>query len=138
MEKTFRISKDAHSVFEILQKLLSKGVIIYSCEDNLKFGGDYVSSTVMAHSFGLVADITEEINSRLTKEALASRKQAGKTLGRPRGRKNTNLKLDAKKEQIQELFKFGKSAPEICRLLNIPRSSLWVYVKEHPEVRELA
>ena len=122
-------------MFKILQKLLSKGVIIYSCEDNLKFGGDYVSSTVMAHSFSLVADITEEINSRLTKEALASRKQAGQKLGRPRGRKNNSQKWDCKKNKIKKLFKAGKTEPEICRLLDIPRSSLFVYVKAHPELK---
>ena len=136
LEKTFRLGKDVRIISEMLQKLLSKGVIIYSCEDDLKFGGDYISSTVMAHAFGLVADIAEEVRSRLTKEALALCKSSGQKLGRPHGRKNTSQKWDSKKNQIRRLFRSGKSNAEICRLLNIPRSSFFVYVKDHPELRE--
>ena len=135
LEKTFRLGKDVRIITMTLQELLNKGVIVCSCEDGLKFGGDYVSSTVMAHAFGVVSHIAEEVRSRLTKEALALRKQAGQKLGRPLGRKNSGQKLDAKKHQIQKLLKSGKTEPEICRLLNIPRSSLFVYVKAHPELK---
>ena len=135
LEKTFRLGKDVRSITELLQKLLSRGVVIFSCEDDLKFGGDYVSSTVMAHAFGVVAHIAEDVRSQLTKEALTLRKQAGQTLGRPRGRKNAGRKWDTKKDQIRKLFESGKSEPEICRMLNIPRSSLWMYVKSHPELK---
>ena len=92
LEKTFRLGKDIRTITTILQELLRKGVIICSCEDNLKFGGDYVSQTVMAHMFGVVTDIAEELRSRLTKEALASRKKNGQVLGRPLGRKNSSQK----------------------------------------------
>ena len=135
LEKTFRLGKDVCSVTSLLKELLNKGVIILSCEDGLTFGGDYLSSTVMSHVFGIVSELTGEMRSRLTKEALLSRKQNGQKLGRPHGRKNAGQKLDAKKNQIQELFQNGKTEPEICRLLEIPRSSLWTYVKEHPELR---
>ena len=135
LEKTFRLGKDIRTITTILQELLRKGVIICSCEDNLKFGGDYVSQTVMAHMFGVVTDIAEELRSRLTKEALASRKKNGQVLGRPLGRKNSSQKWDSKKEQIQQLLQSGKTEPEICRMLKIPRSSLFVYVKAHPELK---
>ncbi len=135
LEKTFRLGKEIRSISEILQQLLSKGVKVCSCKDNITFGEDYVSSTVMAHAFGLVANIAEEVRSALTKEALALRKREGQTLGRPRGRKNTSQKWDAKKEQIRKLLLSGKTEPEICRMLNIPRSSLFVYVKDHPELK---
>lgn len=135
LEKTFRLGKEIRSISEMLQQLLSKGVKVCSCEDNITFGGDYVSSAVMAHAFGLVANIAEEVRSALTKEALTLRKQAGQTLGRPRGRKNAGRKLDTKKEQIRKLLRSGKTEPEICRMLNIPRSSLFVYVKDHPELK---
>ncbi|MBR4126050.1 MAG: recombinase family protein [Alphaproteobacteria bacterium] len=136
LEKTFRLGKDIRTITAIMQELLQKGVIICSCEDDLKFGGDSASSKTMAHMLGVVTDIVEELRSRLTKEALTSRKLAGQTLGRPRGRKNNNHKLDVKKNEIRKLLWSGKTEPEICRLLNIPRSSLFVYVKDHPELRE--
>ena len=136
LEKTFRLGKDIRTITAIMQELLQKGVIICSCEDDLKFGGDSASSKTMAHMLGVVTDIVEELRSRLTKEALTSRKLAGQKLGRPQGRKNNNRKLDVKKNEIQKLLRSGKTEPEICRLLNIPRSSLFVYVKDHPELRE--
>lgn len=136
LEKTFRLGKDIRTITVIMQELLQKGVIICSCEDDLKFGGDSASSKTMVHMLGVVTDIVEELRSRLTKEALTSRKLAGQTLGRPRGRKNNNHKLDVKKNEIRKSLRLGKTEPEICRLLNIPRSSLFVYVKDHPELRE--
>ena len=134
LEKTFRLGKDIRTITAIMQELLQKGVIICSREDDLKFGGDS-SSKVMAHMLGVVTDIAEELRSRLTKEALSLRKQNGQTLGRPLGRKNNNHKLDIKKNEIRKLLRTGKTEPEICRLLNIPRSSLFVYVKAHPELK---
>ncbi|MBR4127554.1 MAG: recombinase family protein [Alphaproteobacteria bacterium] len=135
LEKTFRLGKDIRTITAIMQDLLQKGVVICSCEDDQKFGGDSASSKTMAHMLGVVTDIVEELRSRLTKEALTSRKLAGQKLGRPRGRKNNNHKLDVKKNEIRKLLQSGKTEPEICRLLNIPRSSLFVYVKDHPELK---
>ncbi len=137
LEKTFRLGKDIRTITAIMQDLLQKGVIICSCEDDLKFGGDAASSKAMAHMLGVVTDIVEELRSRLTKEALTSRKLTGQKLGRPLGRKNNNHKLDVKKNEIRKLLQSGKTEPEICRLLNIPRSSLFVYVKDHPELKNL-
>lgn len=136
LEKTFRLGKDIRTITAIMQDLLQKGVVICSCEDDQKFGGDSASSKAMAHMLGVVTDIVEELRSRLTKEALTSRKLAGQKLGRPRGRKNNNHKLDVKKNEIRKLRRSGKTEPEICRLLNIPRSTLFVYVKDHPELME--
>lgn len=136
LEKTFRLGKDIRTITAIMQDLLQKGVVICSCEDNITFGGDSASSKAMAHMLGVVTDIVEELRSRLTKEALTSRKLAGQKLGRPRGRKNNNHKLDVKKNEIRKLLRSGKTEPEICRLLNIPRSTLFVYVKDHPELME--
>ena len=134
LEKTFRLGKDIRTITAIMRELLEKGVIICSCEDDLKFGGDS-SSKLMAQMLGVVTDIAEELRSCLTKEALTLRKQAGQKLGRPLGRKNNNHKLDVKKNEIRKLLRTGKTEPEICRLLNIPRSSLFVYVKAHPELK---
>jgi putative DNA-invertase from lambdoid prophage Rac len=136
LEKTFRLGKDLRTIAATLQVLLSNGVTIHSCEDGLKFGGDYISSTTMAYLFGVVSEIAEELRSRLTKEALAFRKREGKVLGRPLGKKSKSRKLDAQKERIQKLMRAGKKEPEISRLLKIPRASLWLYIKEHPELKE--
>lgn len=135
IEKLFRFGKDIRAITAIMRELLQKGVVICSCEDNLKFGEDDVLSQVMARIFGIVTDTAEELQSRLTKEALASRRRNGQTLGRPSGRKNARQKWDSQKTQIQQSLRAGKSRSEICRQLGIPRSSLWKYVADHPELK---
>ena len=35
----------------------------------------------------------------------------------------------------EKTFRPEKTKPEICRLLNIPRASLFAYVKDHPELK---
>ena len=47
LEKTFRLGKDIRTITAIMQDLLQKGVVICSCEDDQKFGGDSASSKTM-------------------------------------------------------------------------------------------
>lgn len=136
VEKMFRLGRDVRAIISLLQELLSKGVIIYSCNDSLKLGENPTTNAEFVRTLGVLANITDELRSSLTKEALASRKRSGYALGRPKGKKNSSQKLDAKKNQISELLRCGKKEPEICRLLRIPRTSLYYYVKSHPELTE--
>ena len=136
LEKTFRLGNGVSSILKMLQVLLRRGVIIYSCEDGIQFGGDYVSATTMAYVFGLVADITDEVRSEVTKEALRQVKSQGRSIGRPKGSKNGAYKLDKKKDQIHKLLQKGKSKADVCRLLSIPPTSLYYYIKDHPELTE--
>ncbi len=136
LEKTFRLGNGVSSILKILQDLLRKGVVIYSCEDGIQFGGDAVSAATMAYVFGLVADITDEVRSEVTKEALRQVKSQGRSIGRPKGAKNGAYKLDKKKKEIRSLLRSGKTKAEVCRLLSIAPTSLYYYIKDHPEVTE--
>lgn len=104
VEKTFRLAKDVRSIAALLEVLLSKGVIICSCEDEVRFGGEGESSARMAYLFGMVAKIAEELRSQLTKEGLENAQAAGRTLGRPRGRLNKRSKLSDHADEIAELL----------------------------------
>ena len=136
LEKTFRLGNGVSSILKILQDLLRKGVVIYSCEDGIQFGGDAVSAATMAYVFGLVADITDEVRSEVTKEALRQVKSQGRSIGRPKGAKNGAYKLDKKKKEIRSLLKSGKTKAEVCRQLSIAPTSLYYYIKDHPELTE--
>lgn len=136
LEKTFRLGNGVSSILKILQDLLRKGVVIYSCEDGIQFGTDAVSAATMAYVFGLVADITDEVRSEVTKKALRQVKSQGRSIGRPKGAKNGAYKLDKKKKQIRSLLKSGKTKAEVCRLLSIAPTSLYYYIKDHPELTE--
>ena len=135
VEKTFRLGKYVRSISATLQCLLSKGVVIYSCEADLSFGGDYKTSSVMAHAFGVVADIAQEVRSQLTKEALRLRKQAGRKLGRPLGSANKNHKLDGCSRELRRLLGEGVPMTKVARKFNVDINTLRRYLKLHPKIK---
>ncbi len=49
-----------------------------------------------------------------TKEALAKRREAGKPLGRPKGRQSAKLKLDNRKQEIMMYLDKGISKRKEC------------------------
>ena len=136
IEKTSRLGNGISSVLKTLQNLLHKGVTVLSCADGKKFGGDYVSATSMAYAFSMVTEIVAEVRSQTTKKGLKQAREQGATLGRPKGAKNSRHKWDNKKKQILDLFKSGKNKAEICRELNMPRSSLYCHIKVNPELKK--
>lgn len=128
VEKTFRLAKDVRSIAALLEALLSKGVIICSCEDGLRFGGEGETSAQMAYLFGMVAKIAEELRSQLTKEGLESTRAAGRTLGRPCGRLNKRSKLSDHADEIAELLHQGCSRNKIARTLHVHPNTLKSFI----------
>lgn len=128
VEKTFRLAKDVRSIAALLEALLSKGVIICSCEDGVRFGGEGESSAQMAYLFGMVAKIAEELRSQLTKEGLENAQAAGRTLGRPRGCLNKRSKLSDHADEIAELLHQGCSRNKIARTLHVHPNTLKSFI----------
>lgn len=137
VEKTFRLAKDVRSIAALLEALLSKGVIICSCEDGVRFGGEGESSARMAYLFGMVAKIAEELRSQLTKEGLENAQAAGRTLGRPRGRLNKRSKLSDHADEIAELLHQGCSRNKIARTLHVHPNTLKSFIQKKQNLMEL-
>ena len=137
VEKTFRLAKDVRSIAALLEALLSKGVIICSCEDGVRFGGEGESSAQLAYLFGMVAKIAEELRSQLTKEGLENAQAAGRTLGRPRGRLNKRSKLSDHADEIAELLHQGCSRNKIARTLHVHPNTLKSFIQKKQNLMEL-
>ena len=137
VEKTFRLAKDVRSIAALLEVLLSKGVIICSCEDEVRFGGEGKTSAQMAYLFGMVAKIAEELRSQLTKEGLENAQAAGRTLGRPRGRLNKKSKLSDHADEIAELLHQGCSRNKIARTLHVHPNTLKSFIQKKQNLMEL-
>ena len=137
VEKTFRLAKDVRSIAALLEALLSKSVIICSCEDGVRFGGEGESSAQMAYLFGMVAKIAEELRSQLTKEGLENAQAAGRTLGRPRGRLNKRSKLSDHADEIAELLHQGCSRNKIARILHVHPNTLKSFIQKKQNLMEL-
>ena len=137
VEKTFRLAKDVRSIAALLEALLSKGVIICSCEDGVRFGGEGEASAQMAYLFGMVAKIAEELRSQLTKEGLETAQAAGRTLGRPRGCLNKRSKLSDHADEIAELLHQGCSRNKIARTLHVHPNTLKSFIQKKQNLMEL-
>ena len=137
LEKTFRLAKDVRTIALLLERLLNRGVLICSCEDDLRFGGESETTASLAELFGVVAKVAEELCSQLTKEGLEDAKAAGQVLGRPRGRLNKRTKLTGRGEEIAQLLKNGYSRNKIAQMMHVHPNTLNGFIKKDARLSEL-
>lgn len=93
-----------------------------TAKDGYTLGND-IQSKVMAFAFGLSAEIERDMISRRTKEALAIRKENGVNIGRYRGSRAKNSKIDIQK--AKELIAQGYKKSEVARILGVHRVTLY-------------
>ena len=86
------------------------GLLVLIVEATTKSGHEPTSL------FSLFAELERDLISLRTKEALAAKKQQGKTLGKPKGTIQKS-KFDADLERIKDLLKLGLSVRKIATLL---------------------
>ena len=137
LEKTFRLAKDVRTIALLLERLQNRGVLICSCEDDLRFGGESETTASLAELFGVVAKVAEELRSQLTKEGLEDAKAAGQVLGRPRGRLNKRTKLTGRGEEIAQLLKNGYSRNKIAQMMHVHPNTLNGFIKKDARLSEL-
>lgn len=127
-----RIARSTLQVLEVLQHCTDHHIHVHIAKQKMRFDGS-MQSKITATVLGMAAEIEREFISMRTKEALAARKKNGMILGRPRG-PATKLRLDAKKDQIQDLLSKGVSKRSIAKVIECPPSTLYDYIR----VRKLA
>ena len=125
-----RLGRSMLEIMELLSILLRKGVELHVVK-NRQVLKDDLQSKVFAMAFSIAAEIERELISHRTKEALKKRKAEGKPLGRPKG--SFSSPLDKHWEQIKELREKGVSIASIAKILGVPYSTLWSYLKRREE-----
>lgn len=126
-----RLGRDLLNIMGILHFSMEKKLKIVAIKENYELG-DNINSKVLAFAFGLSAEIERCLISARTKEALAKRKADGVILGRPNGRDYKIL--SEQKELVFELLHSGISKVDIISRLGIKRSSLYNFIKKHPQL----
>lgn len=124
-----RLGRTLFMVMRILEDLMTRGVKLYSHKDGFELA-DNIASKVLAFAFGLAAEIERTMLSQRTKEALARKRAEGVILGRPKGRKNSKVKLTGMAAEIKALMDDGISQRTIAKMLKVDRNTLAKFVHE--------
>ena len=125
-----RMARSTLQVLEILECCMQRGVSVHIAKQRMVLD-DSMPSRITATVLGLAAEIERELISMRTTEALAKRKAAGKTLGRPKGKQSAKLKLDAREQEIKMYLAKGISKRSIAKLVDCAPSTLYYWLKRH-------
>ena len=124
-----RMARSTLQVLEILEIATDKCVAVHVVKQDMIFAETPdMTSTIMATVLGLAAQIEREFVSQRTKEALAARKQAGMTLGRPRG-PAARHKLDDREMEIRGLLDKRVNKRAIAKIVDCAPSTLYDWLK---------
>jgi DNA invertase Pin-like site-specific DNA recombinase len=125
-----RMARSTLQVLEILECCMQRGLSVHIAKQRMVLD-DSMPSRITATVLGLAAEIERELISMRTTEALAKRKAAGKTLGRPKGKQSASLKLDAKEQEIRMYLAKGISKRSIAKLVDCAPSTLYNWLKRN-------
>jgi DNA invertase Pin-like site-specific DNA recombinase len=125
-----RMARSTLQVLEILECCMHRSIFVHIAKQQMVLD-DKLPSRITATVLGLAAEIERELISMRTKEALQSRKAAGKLLGRPKGRQSTKLKLDTRKQEIVTYLDKGISKRSIAKLVDCAPSTLYYWLERH-------
>lgn len=132
-----RFGRSLYMVLDFFGKCLDRGCRIYTIKDSFQLG-DNLQSKVIAFALTLSAEVERKLISQRTKEALAYRKSQGKRLGRPSGVHTSPVqqKLQDQSPRIHDLLLQQVPCSRIARQLHVSPSSLYLFLRQHPELRE--
>ncbi len=123
-----RLGRSVMEVMSILNVLMNKKVKVMSIKEGYELG-DTLDSKILAFAFSLSADIERKMISSRTKEALARKKQEGRTLGRPKGSLSKETKLTGKDQDIKALLQKRIPLSSIARIMGVHRLTVKSYIE---------
>ena len=125
-----RLGRKLFMIMSILEHCMKVGAKVYTVKDNYELG-DNIQSKVLAFAFALSAEIERDLISQRTKEALAHKKANGIHIGRPKGSRNKNHKLDGREQVIRNYLLGGGSKMQLCRKLKTSIPTLNKFIKDN-------
>ena len=130
------ITSIGHKISQIadnIENLISENFRLISAKENLSFDNSK-QTKVLLKGVRLSIDIRNSMVSIITTNALKRRKQEGKVLGFPAGRKKKSL-LEQHKYKIMQMLSQGKTKNEIAINIGCSRGLIFKYLHDHPELK---
>ena len=123
------------NIVENIEFLVSSGFEIISIKENLKLDSSE-ETTQLVKGIKLSIDIRNSVLSTITKKALDNRKAKGFKLGPAFGNKRKKSWSDFE-APIIKMLSSGMSRQAVADKLGISTTSLYNFIKLHPELRKL-
>ena len=123
-----RLGRSMLECMEIIAIAMQRGIRIYTVKGNWQLD-DSIQSKVMAMVFSMASEIERDLISKRTRESLASKRQAGVKLGRPKGPGKS--KLDAYRPEIEALLNNGSSQKFIAGRYKVTEATFCNWLKKN-------
>ena len=121
-----RIARSITQIFEVIEIVKEKNIVLYSLKENVCSSDKSITSTVATTIFALVAQIERDLISLRTKEAMQAKKAQGLKLGRPKGKGKS--KLDEYKDEILKLVELHVPKTVIARQYSTTTTNLYKFL----------
>jgi DNA invertase Pin-like site-specific DNA recombinase len=125
-----RLGRSTAEIISLVNALIKRSIRVIIIKQNLDISKHDMNSKIIITLFSLFAELERDMISLRTKEALASKKLQGITLGKPKGTIQKS-KFDKDLEKIKELLGYGLSGRKIATVLGYTSHiALNTYIKK--------
>lgn len=111
-----RLGRSTAEIIALVNALIKRNIRVIIIKQNLDISKHDMNSKIIITLFSLFAELERDMISLRTKDALASKKLQGITLGKPKGTIQKS-KFDKDVEKIKELLGYGLSGRKIAKVL---------------------
>ena len=118
-----RLGRNMLMIMSILNYCSERKLKIHTIKDNFDLD-DNIGSKIIAFAFALASEIERNLISQRTREALAAKKAAGATLGRPKGMSRKARKICEEAVKIERQLSQGESLTKVARRYKVHRNTL--------------
>lgn len=133
-----RLGRSMLECMEILSIAMQKGINVFAVKGNWQLDKS-IQSKIIAMAFSMAAEIERDLISKRTTEALRARREAGISLGRPKGPGKS--KLDCHKTEIEALLNNGATKKFIALRYGTTPGNLHNWLNKHhiktPKINEI-
>jgi DNA invertase Pin-like site-specific DNA recombinase len=123
-----RLGRNTIEVLQTVQSILHSNIELRLLKENLIINGsDSITAKLILPILSAINELERDRISQRTKQALATKRKMGVTLGRPKG-SFSGSKLDVHIDTIKEMLEKKVSVQSLARIIGTSRQNLHKYI----------